>query len=169
MGPKTDTSSSVQNRVMPLTYSDMGVFHWDPTGNQLVLDGQAESVHNWLISHPDTLIRLNNLEEIIRPKDPTIITRTESFTLLEKPISMSGKFRYYADSPSFTEQITQQRWPVWMDSTYLEVERYYLQHSPEPGAEMPLQIKGHLVMRPSMEDDQKIPHVVIDRVVRWLN
>lgn len=169
MGPEPDSTSKVQNRVMPLTYSDMGRFRIDSTKHHLILDGNAESDHRWLIRDPDSLIRLNNVGQIIRPQNPTLITPTANFSFMEKPVSMVGDFRYYADSPSFTERKTQTRWPVWMDSTYLNVERYYLNHRKEPGAPLPLRIKGHLEMKPAMEGDNKIPYLIIDQMVGWLD
>jgi hypothetical protein len=167
MGPKVDTTGSYSNQALPLAYSDLGTFRVDSANHQLILEGQGESTHNWRITSAKRLTRLNNLGQPVPADHPTELLRTPSFHLLERPVKMTGDFLYYADAASFTESITGKRWPVWMDSTYLEAERYYLEYRKEPMSPMQVKLKGHLEMKPAMEGDRRIPYLIIDKVLGW--
>ena len=78
----------------------------------------------------------------------------------EAPIYWRGEVVYFADSASFTDCATGQRWPVMMTGDFLALQRSYLAWRSEPAAPLLMSFEGRTEMAAAMEGPPREQMVV---------
>jgi uncharacterized lipoprotein YbaY/heat shock protein HslJ len=79
--------------------------------------------------------------------------------------TMRGEFTYLADTASFKDCSTGKRYPVTMESGYLEVERAYMKLG-KKGEPADLTVAGRIEKRPIGENGAMVDALVVQRLVR---
>jgi heat shock protein HslJ len=79
--------------------------------------------------------------------------------------TMTGRFVYMADAARFTDCSSGDSLPVAMEGDYLALERAYLEHRTEAGADLLVSFAGSIEQRPAMEGSESEATVVVDRFI----
>ena len=87
-------------------------------------------------------------------------------TVSENAISRTGLYVYFADAARFTDCATGESLPVASDAGGLELERAYLQAGRQPQQPMLAEVIGIREVRPGMEEGSRLPHLVVDQLIR---
>ena len=83
-------------------------------------------------------------------------------------MALEGMFRYMADTAIFRDCRSGKKFPVAMESRYIDLERAYLENRVEPGSEVLVRLRGRYLERPAMEGDQKEVQLIVDQVEETL-
>jgi len=155
-----------------MTYEERDVVHddigrWSLRGDSAILElsGEGERPTLLRIVDRDALRLLDATgREIASGLDYTL-RRTERFERIEPRLTMRGLYRYMADAALFTECRTGLRLPVAQEADNVALERGYLAVRREPGEDVLVTIEGRIALRPGMEGDALLPHLVPDRFI----
>lgn len=71
-----------------------------------------------------------------------------------------GEVVYFADSASFTDCASGQRWPIAMTGDFLALQRSYLEWTSAPAAPLLMSFEGRPALEPSMEGPPREQMVV---------
>lgn len=95
---------------------------------------------------------------------PHELTQEEAFEPFEPETSMRGEVRYMADAAIYRDCRTRRSYPVAFENAWIDLERAYLEHAPEPGGPLMATFRGRIAERPPMEGDGTLRTVVVDEV-----
>ena len=94
-----------------------------------------------------------------KTSEPTSSEKLPEMPVLPEPVSLTGKFMYYADAATFENCSDSMRYDVQpqagdhkADAKYLELERYYLNQDIEDMSPVYIALQGHVVKRTDGEE-----------------
>ncbi len=87
-------------------------------------------------------------------------------TVSKDAVSRTGLYVYFADSARFTDCATGESLPVASDAGGLELERAYQQAGRAAQQPMLAEVIGIEEIRPGMEEGTRLPHLVVDQLIR---
>lgn len=93
---------------------------------------------------------------------PYELTQEETFAPFEPETAMRGEVRYMADAAIYHDCRTRRSYPVVFENAWIDLERAYLEHRPEPGGPLMATFRGRIAERPPMEGDGTVATIVVD-------
>jgi copper homeostasis protein (lipoprotein) len=144
---------------------DIGTWALSADGRTLSLKGSREPADMFRVIDPRTLRRLapdgRDLESTLNAS----LTRSATFAPIEPRLAMRGMYHYFADTGSFQECLTGQRWPVAQIEDNAALERAYLGARQEPKQELLAVVDGEVRSLPRMEGPGSQPTLVVRRFI----
>lgn len=151
-------------RDSPAAY-DIG--SWTLSGDRrtLTLHGGEERPLMFQVIDPNTLRKLDLEGHDIESMLNYSLTRMEQFKTIEARLAMRGMYRHLADTGTFTECLTRQRWLVAQEDDNAALERAYLKMRREPGEKLMVSVEGHVKLLPPMEGAGRRPTLVVTHFI----
>ena len=143
-------STVYAGRDSPAVY-DIGSWHLAGDRRTMSLHGEHERPLMFRLIDPNTLRKLDLDGRDIESAHNYSLTRMGRFEAIEPHLTMRGMYRYLADTGSFTECLTRQRWPVAQEDDNAALELGYLKVRRDPGEELMVSVEGHVKLLPPME------------------
>lgn len=142
---------------------DIGAWRLSANGRTLTLQGNG--VTHFRVVNADTLRLLDRDGRDIDSKLNYTLKRSASVEAIEPRLKMRGMYTHFADSGTFTECLSGQRWMIAQQGDNAALEREYLKVRGEPGREVLVSVDGQVRQLPSMEGSRKQPTLVVNRFV----
>jgi copper homeostasis protein (lipoprotein) len=147
------------------SYYDVGTWTVSADGRTLTLHGGREAPERFRIDDERTLRKLAIDGSDIRSSLDHSLRRTATFEAIEPRLPMRGMYRHFADTGSFTECLTGQRWAVAQLGDNAALEREYLKARQEPGQPLLVNLEGTVRRLPPIEGSGTRPTLIVERFI----
>lgn len=144
---------------------DLGMWSLAPDGRTLTLKGSREPAESFRVVDARSLRKLAQDGRDIESTLNYTLTRRAAFEPIEPRLTMRGMYMHFADSGSFAECRTGQRWSVAQLEDNAALERAYLAARQEPKQELLVVVDGEVRLLPPMEGKGTRPTLVVRRFI----
>jgi copper homeostasis protein (lipoprotein) len=142
---------------------DIGSWRLSDKGRTLTLQGSE--VTRFRVVDADTLRLLDRDGRDIDSKLNYTLKRSASVEVIEPRLKLRGMYKHFADSGTFTECLSGQRWMVAQLGDNAALESEYLKVRREPGQEVLVSVEGQVKQLPPMEGTGTRPTLVVNRFI----
>jgi copper homeostasis protein (lipoprotein) len=146
---------------------DLGSWAVSSDRRVLVLQGRGDEPLLFAIHAGNTLRRLDADGRPVTGK-PAHELKRSTFQPVDVRAPMKGAYTSLADTATFLECSTGQRWPVAQEGVNRELESAYAKMRPAPGAAVLVEVDGLATGRPRMEGQGPQTTLVVERIRRVL-
>jgi len=132
--------------------------------SSIVLFGGDREPERWRVVDLSTLRKLDSDGHEIESALDSDLKRAEGLDPLEPRLAMRGMYVDLDEAATFSECLTDRRFPVAAEGAAADVERAYREAAHDPGAEVLVSLVGRLAPRPSTDGDGTVAMLVVDEL-----